>query len=111
MKIFSLLAMTLMVLATVSEAGRKTKPSGSHKPIVYLIRHGEKPANDGVGLNPSGEKRAQCIRKVFGAKSQYNIGYILAQKFKASMFFYPTLSPFSSVFVFILSLWMDLFKC
>lgn len=49
------------------------------EPTVYLIRHGEKPADDGIGLSPEGEQRAQCLRTVFGAASQYNIGYILAQ--------------------------------
>ncbi|GJJ73270.1 hypothetical protein EMPS_05628 [Entomortierella parvispora] len=83
MKVFSLLAMTLVVLTT-AVAARKTKHTSSSgsKPIVYLIRHGEKPSNDGVGLNPTGEKRAQCLRKVFGADSKYKIGFIMAQKYK-----------------------------
>ncbi|KAI1364340.1 hypothetical protein F5Y08DRAFT_307333 [Xylaria arbuscula] len=50
------------------------------QPTVYLIRHGEKPADDDeTGLSAEGEQRAQCLRTVFGASSQYNIGYILAQ--------------------------------
>ncbi|KAI0913541.1 hypothetical protein F4823DRAFT_15862 [Ustulina deusta] len=49
------------------------------EPTVYLIRHGEKPDDDGIGLSARGEQRAQCLRTVFGAASQYNIGYILAQ--------------------------------
>ncbi|KAI8945240.1 hypothetical protein F4801DRAFT_140415 [Xylaria longipes] len=49
------------------------------KPTVYLIRHGEKPSDDGTGLSAQGEQRAQCLRNVFGASSKYNIGYILAQ--------------------------------
>ncbi|KAI1438912.1 hypothetical protein GGR50DRAFT_690679 [Xylaria sp. CBS 124048] len=53
------------------------------KPTVYLIRHGEKP-DDGNGLNAMGEERAQCLRTVFGATSQYNIGYIMAQMPKSS---------------------------
>lgn len=56
------------------------------EPTVYLIRHGEKPADDGIGLSPEGEQRAQCLRTVFGAASQYNIGYILAQTPKDGMF-------------------------
>ncbi|KAI1501837.1 hypothetical protein F5X99DRAFT_381158 [Biscogniauxia marginata] len=48
------------------------------KPTVYFIRHGEKPAG-GNGLSPEGEQRAQCLRNVFGAGSQYNIGHIMAQ--------------------------------
>ncbi|GAW15218.1 hypothetical protein ANO14919_046270 [Xylariales sp. No.14919] len=49
------------------------------QPTVYLIRHGEKPADGGIGLSAEGEQRAECLRTVFGAASEYNIGYILAQ--------------------------------
>ncbi|KAJ5151654.1 hypothetical protein N7492_009949, partial [Penicillium capsulatum] len=49
----------------------------SAKPTVYLIRHGEKP-DDGNGLNAQGMQRAQCLREVFGSKSEYEIGYIMA---------------------------------
>lgn len=45
---------------------------------VYFIRHGEKP-DDGDGLSADGLQRAQCLRTVFGASSQYNIGHIMAQ--------------------------------
>jgi hypothetical protein len=48
------------------------------KPIVYLIRHGEKP-DSGNGLNAQGLQRSQCLRSVFGASSSYNIGYIMAE--------------------------------
>ncbi|KAI1494251.1 hypothetical protein F5X96DRAFT_9168 [Biscogniauxia mediterranea] len=48
------------------------------QPTVYFIRHGEKP-DEGNGLSPEGEQRAQCLRGVFGASSQYNIGHIMAQ--------------------------------
>ncbi|KAJ5198597.1 uncharacterized protein N7498_007714 [Penicillium cinerascens] len=51
-------------------------------PIVYLIRHGEKPAS-GNGLNAQGLERAQCLRNVFGASSSYNIGHIMAEKPKS----------------------------
>ncbi|KAL3482104.1 hypothetical protein BJX99DRAFT_217369 [Aspergillus californicus] len=50
----------------------------SADPTVYLIRHGEKPDDDGTGLSTQGEERAQCLREVFGASSEYNIGYIMA---------------------------------
>ncbi|KAI0193652.1 putative phosphoglycerate mutase family protein [Xylaria flabelliformis] len=49
------------------------------KPTVYLIRHGEKPADGSTGLSAQGVQRAQCLRTVFGAASAYDIGYILAQ--------------------------------
>ena len=55
------------------------------EPIVYMIRHGEKPEDDGVGLSPEGVQHAQCIRSVFGSGSQYNIGHIMAQEYKESL--------------------------
>ncbi|EJP67904.1 phosphoglycerate mutase family protein, putative [Beauveria bassiana ARSEF 2860] len=56
------------------------------KPTVYFIRHGEKPADDGNGLSAQGLQRAQCLRSVFGASSDYDIGYILAQTPKSSTY-------------------------
>lgn len=52
---------------------------------VYLIRHGEKPADGSDGLSALGLERAQCLRDVFAANSTYDIGYILAETPKASM--------------------------
>jgi hypothetical protein len=51
---------------------------------VYLVRHGEKPADGGNGLNAQGVQRSQCLRNVFGSSSGYDIGYILAQTPKKS---------------------------
>ena len=50
----------------------------SAQATVYFIRHGEKP-DDGDGLSPAGEQRAQCLTSVFGADSGYDIQYIMAQ--------------------------------
>lgn len=47
---------------------------------VYLIRHGEKPADGSNGLSAQGEQRAQCVKNVFGSSSNYNIGYIIAEQ-------------------------------
>ena len=58
---------------------------------VYLIRHGEKPADGGNGLTAQGMQRAQCLRTVFEASSQYNIGYIIAEQPKSSEFPSPAL--------------------
>jgi hypothetical protein len=49
-----------------------------------MIRHGEKPPKnadekDSDGLSTQGLERAQALRQVFGASSQYNISYILAE--------------------------------
>lgn len=63
---FSLPA-TLLFLATTVLAYNET---------VYLIRHGEKPADGSNGLSAQGEDRAQCLRNVFGSGSAYNIGYV-----------------------------------
>jgi hypothetical protein len=68
---------TLLTLAMTATA--------SAAQTVYLIRHGEKPADGGDGLTIAGQQRAQCLRTVFGNASQYNIGKILAQTPKASM--------------------------
>ncbi|KAI1815678.1 hypothetical protein GGS20DRAFT_584247 [Poronia punctata] len=71
-------ATLLTGLASTVTSAVVTTPE-ANKPTVYLIRHGEKPPNDGIGLSPEGEQRAECLRTVFGAASEYNIGYILAQ--------------------------------
>jgi hypothetical protein len=55
-------------------------------PTIYIIRHGEKPANkNDHGLTLDGIKRAQCLRNVFGEGSGYNIGHIMAPRVKKSM--------------------------
>ncbi|SCN92691.1 related to phosphoglycerate mutase family protein [Fusarium fujikuroi] len=55
----------------------------STKPTIYMIRHGEKPAEvDGQepdGLSAQGKKRADDLPNVFGENSSYNIGYIMAE--------------------------------
>ena len=51
---------------------------------VHLIRHGEKPSDGGDGLSAQGEQRAQCLRTVFGASSNYNVGHIIAEQPKPS---------------------------
>lgn len=63
-----LISLATLALASVAIA----------KPTVYLIRHGEKP-DSGNGLSTQGLERAQCLRTVFGASSEYNIGHIMAQ--------------------------------
>eukprot|EP01117_Protostelium_nocturnum_P007773 TRINITY_DN2782_c0_g1_i1.p1 TRINITY_DN2782_c0_g1~~TRINITY_DN2782_c0_g1_i1.p1 ORF type:complete len:192 (+),score=58.26 TRINITY_DN2782_c0_g1_i1:332-907(+) len=51
---------------------------------IFLIRHGEKPDDDDQnGLSDKGLKRAQCLRKVFGASSKYGIKKIMAMKPKS----------------------------
>lgn len=56
----------------------------SAQSTVYLIRHGEKPADGGNGLSAQGMNRAQCLRNVFGSSSGYDIGYIMAETPKSS---------------------------
>ncbi|KAH8758729.1 hypothetical protein F5882DRAFT_337617 [Hyaloscypha sp. PMI_1271] len=52
-------------------------------PILYLIRHGEKPdkinGKDPDGLSAQGEARAEGLQVVFGKQSPYNINCIIAQ--------------------------------
>ena len=52
----------------------------SISPIIYMIRHGEKPPNDGIGLNKAGSWRSEQLPGVFGSGSSYDIKYILAEK-------------------------------
>lgn len=52
-------------------------------PIVYMIRHGEKPSDGDDGLSAQGQQRAQCLTSVFGPSSSYNIDYILAERPKS----------------------------
>jgi len=61
------------ILATVASAQ-----------TIYLIRHGEKPADGDNGLTAQGMQRAQCLRTVFGASSSYNIRYIIVEHPKAN---------------------------
>ena len=63
----SSLAIAALALASSAVAYSET---------VYLIRHGEKPPNDGTGLSAQGMERDQCLRQVFGAGSHYNIGCV-----------------------------------
>ncbi|CAO1620903.1 unnamed protein product [Jaminaea pallidilutea] len=70
----SLLAAALLTLAVTTAHAVKTP--------VYLIRHGEKPADGGNGLSAMGVQRSQCLRDVFGTDSRYNVGYIMAQEYK-----------------------------
>ncbi|PRP76388.1 meckelin [Planoprotostelium fungivorum] len=72
------IALTIILLSTLLVEAADAKYGK-----VYLIRHGEKPADGGEGLSEAGKKRAQCLRKVFGVTSPYEIGYILAQQYKA----------------------------
>lgn len=59
-------------------------------PIIYLIRHGEKPptqadGKDADGLSAQGLERAQGLRKVFGKDSAYDIQYIIAEQPKEGL--------------------------
>ncbi|KAJ5611684.1 hypothetical protein N7528_008789 [Penicillium herquei] len=72
-------------LCLFSAGALAAKNDKSHHPTVYLIRHGEKPADpDNHELTLDGLKRAQCLRQVFGAKSGYDIEYIMAPTMKSS---------------------------
>ena len=60
--------------------------SDTPSPILYLIRHGEKPPKlnpddeDPIGLSTLGLSRAQGLVQVFSRASPYNIGHIIAQE-------------------------------
>ncbi|KAJ5677656.1 uncharacterized protein N7477_003289 [Penicillium maclennaniae] len=72
-----LLRSSFLLLCSLAAASARAPP------VVYLIRHGEKPADpDDHGLTPDGWRRAECLRHVFGADSEYNIGHIMAPTVK-----------------------------
>jgi hypothetical protein len=57
----------------------------THRPIIYLIRHGEKSGDpNDHELTYEGIMRAECLRDFFGADSGYNISYILAPAMEKS---------------------------
>lgn len=75
----------LPLLATIFHATACALPY-SHKPTVYIIRHGEKPPDpNDSGLSAKGVQRAQCLRDVFGSYSPYEIGHIMAPRINSSM--------------------------
>ena len=63
--------------------------------MVYLIRHGEKPA-DGDDLTPAGYKRAACIAPFFGT-SYFNIQHIFACNDKKSRRMVETVTPLAKL--------------
>lgn len=78
---FNMLLHSAFLFFCIFIAVGSTKPP----PTVYLIRHGEKPANRHKhGLTLDGIRRAQCLRGVFGADSKYDIGHIMAPTVKWS---------------------------
>jgi hypothetical protein len=64
-------------------------------PIIYMIRHGEKPDNGANDLSAQGVVRAQHLRQVFGENSGFNIGYIIAEHPKKGLGYsvYPLILP------------------
>ncbi|CAO1620707.1 unnamed protein product [Sympodiomycopsis kandeliae] len=79
----SIISATLLsMLSLCSLVSAASSPKFSNP--IYLIRHGEKPADGGDGLSAQGENRAQCLRDVFGASSGYDIGFIITQDYKSS---------------------------
>jgi hypothetical protein len=60
-----------------------------HRPTIFMIRHGEKPrkdrhGDDPGGLSRKGLKRADAITEIFGEQSSYDIGLIMAQRFRSN---------------------------
>lgn len=72
-------------------------------PIVYLIRHGEKPSNGSDGLSAAGLERAQCLKTVFGPSSGYDIGYIMAETPKSSVYRSGGVGPVHRLYTDLLS--------
>ncbi|KAJ5172159.1 hypothetical protein N7492_004752 [Penicillium capsulatum] len=74
-----------MLLRAIVNVALLVAVASARTPTVFLVRHGEKPANpDDHSLTFHGLMRAQCLREVFGADSGYDIGYIMAPTMKSS---------------------------
>lgn len=71
------LAATLASTTAASPASAPAAAAAASNPTFFLIRHAEK-NSDGT-ISSRGEKRAQCLIKVFGRDSQYNIRSIFVQ--------------------------------
>jgi hypothetical protein len=80
------------LLPTIKTDNCKKGHHDHQKPIIYLIRHGEKPpklpnGEDQDGLSAQGVDRAEALVNVFGKTSPYNIGYILAEHPKSGKYY------------------------
>ena len=64
--------------------------------MVYLIRHGEKPADGGDDLTPAGYQRAACIAPFFGS-SDFNIQHIFACDDTTSRRMVETVTPLAQL--------------
>jgi len=75
-KLFALCCACLFLLLA------QARPGNSHREnTIYVIRHGEKPADGSHGLTRKGQLRAQCLKRLFGPHSKYHIDYIMAPHF------------------------------
>ncbi|KAF5131404.1 hypothetical protein E5D57_007759 [Metarhizium anisopliae] len=54
-----------------------TAAAAEKVPVYYLIRHAEKNADGTVSVQ--GQQREQCLVKLFGKSSKYNIQHIMVQ--------------------------------
>lgn len=76
--------------AKIHAAKTNTSQTSTDHPTLYLIRHGEKPADpENHDLTFDGLVRAQCLRWIFGADSGYDIEHIMAPTVKWSKLFRP----------------------
>ncbi|PKI84770.1 hypothetical protein MVES_000920 [Malassezia vespertilionis] len=50
---------------------------------IFLIRHGEKDPDGAIGLNPTGEQRAECVTKLF-SRGDLKVDYIIVQDYKSN---------------------------
>lgn len=67
-----------VVSATAVLAGlASAAPASGSGPEFYLIRHAEK-NSDGT-ISAQGKRREQCLVKLFGKGSKYNIQHIMTQ--------------------------------
>lgn len=79
MKYIALIVATVATLTTAAAVAKSAAAAGGSVPVYYLIRHAEK--NPDGTISADGKKREQCLIRVFGKESKYNIQHIMVQKY------------------------------
>ncbi|KHO01432.1 uncharacterized protein MAM_00433 [Metarhizium album ARSEF 1941] len=75
---FATIVVTVAMAASIALGGAKETAPNTTEPEFFLIRHAEKKLNGAISAK--GRRRAQCLVKIFGKDSKYNIQHIMVQR-------------------------------